>query len=362
MYSKFFAHMLTTPRDSITTQRRATATLRRGWLALALMLWGATVFAAEPHVVAVESIGISVRDLERAKAFYSQILDFQLESEREVLGSDYEHLFGVFGLRLRVARMRLGDERIELMQFLTPRGRPVPVDSRSNDHWFQHIAIVVSDMAKAYTHLRANRVEHASTGPQRLPDWNPNAGGIEAFYFRDPDGNHLEVIHFPPGKGAEKWRDPRGKLFQGIDHTAIVVADTEASLRYYRDLLGLKVAGGAENYGTEQEHLNNVFGARLRITALKAPQGPGVEFLEYLAPRTGRAMPSDSTPLDHWYWQINFRAQDLAAADRALRDARVIVLSGAAVTLEDSAPGYRQALIARDPDGHAGLLASGESP
>src|SRR3712207_7016443 len=51
----------------------------------------------------------------------------------------------------------------------------------------------------------------------------------------------------------------------------------------------LAVAGASENYGTEQEHLNNVRGARLRITSLRAPRGGiGVEFLEYLAPRDGR--------------------------------------------------------------------------
>ena len=81
------------------------------------------------------------------------------------------------------------------------------------------------------------------------------------------------------------------KLFLGIDHTAIVVWDTDASLKFYRDLLGMHVAGESENYGTEQEHLNNVFGAHLRITALRGASGPGIELLEYLAPRDGRPFP-----------------------------------------------------------------------
>ena len=128
------------------------------------------------------------------------------------------------------SRMRLGDETIELTEYLTPRGRPIPVDSRSNDRWFQHVAIIVSDMDRAYAWLRQHQVEHASPAPQRLPDWNPNAGGIRAFYFRDPDGHPLEILWFPPGKGDPKWRRPSDRLFLGIDHTAIVVGDTEASL------------------------------------------------------------------------------------------------------------------------------------
>ena len=62
---------------------------------------------------------------------------------------------------MRVVRMRLGDESIELYEYLTPRGRPVPADSRGNDRWFQHIAIIVSDMDRAYAWLRQHRVQHA---------------------------------------------------------------------------------------------------------------------------------------------------------------------------------------------------------
>ena len=79
-----------------------------------------------------------------------------------------------------------------------------------------------------------------------------NAGGIRAFYFKDPDGHPLEILWFPEGKGDPKWQQPSDRLFLGIDHTAIVVSDTAQSLRCYRDTLGLRVAGESENYGPEQ--------------------------------------------------------------------------------------------------------------
>ena len=56
------------------------------------------------------------------------------------------------------------------------------------------------------------------------------------------------------------------------------------------------------NYGTEQEHLNNVAGARLHISNLKAKSGPGIEFLEYLTPRDGRPAPRDTEANDPWHW------------------------------------------------------------
>jgi catechol 2,3-dioxygenase-like lactoylglutathione lyase family enzyme len=307
-------------------------------------------------VTAVESVSVTVRDLDRAVGFYSRVLTFEKVAEHEVAGEAYEQLYGVFGLRVRSARMRLGDEYLELQQFLAPNGRPVPVDSRSNDRWFQHVAIIVSDMAAAYARLRRFNVEHASSGPQRLPDWNPNAGGIEAFYFRDPDGHNLEVLSFPADKGAPKWHARDGRLFLGIDHTAIVVADTEASLHFYRDLLGMHVAGMSENYGTEQEHLNNVFGAHLRITALRAAHGPGIEFLEYLAPRTGRPLPSDTQAEDLWYWQVNLCSSAPADVEAALRDAHAPLLSARTVRLAEAQLGWRAGFVTRDPDGHASLI------
>src|SRR5574341_169508 len=212
---------------------------------------------AQGQVTEVAAVGMTVSDIDRAVDFYSKVLSFEKVSDVEVWGREYKHLKGVFGLRMRVARLRLGEEFIELTEYLAPKGRPIPVDSRSHDRWFQHIAIIVSDMDRAYAWLRQHRVEHASPAPQRLPDWNPNAGGIRAFYFKDPDGHPLEVLWFPPGKGDPKWHRPSDRLFLGIDHTAIVVGDTELSLGCYRDTLGLRVAGTSENYGPEQERLNN---------------------------------------------------------------------------------------------------------
>lgn len=310
----------------------------------------------EPLVEAVDSIGITVSDIERATRFYRDVLGFKAGPEYEVAGDRYEHLFGVFGLRLRVTRMALGDEHIELMHFLAPDGRPVPVDSRSNDRWFQHIALVTPDMDRAYAWLRAHHVEHVSPGPQRLPDWNPDAGGIEAFYFRDPDHNSLEVLQFPPGKGAARWHAPSDRMFLGIDHTAIVVADTGASLAFYRDLLGMERAGHSENYGPEQERLNNVFGAHLSITALRASRGPGVELLEYLTPRDGRPTPRDTRAVDLWYWQINFTAADGSGLRRLMEGPRATPVSPTVVQLPGRDLGFIRGLLVRDPDGHASLL------
>ncbi len=304
-------------------------------------------------VQAVDAVGMTVSDMDRALDFYTKVLMFEKVSDVEVAGDEYEHLLGVFGLRIRVVRLQLGDEFIELTDYLAPEGRPIPVDMRSNDRWFQHIAIVVSDMDKAYQRLRELKVQHASTSPQRIPDWNKAAAGIRAFYFRDPDGHHLEIIYFPAGKGDPKWQTTNGKLFLGIDHTAIVVSNTDESLKFYRDFLGMRLAGESENYGSEQEHLNNVFGARLHISGLRAPQGPGIEFLEYLAPRDGRPTPDDvkSNDLTHWQTTLVFNNTE-TMAQRLRAGSAKFVSSAAAVTIPEAKLGFKKGFLVRDPDGH----------
>lgn len=313
--------------------------------------------SAYAQVLAVDAPGFTVADADRSVAFFQQVLSFEKVSDIEVTGTGYEHLQGVFGVRMRIVRMKLGDEFIELTEYLAPKGRPIPADARSNDRSFQHIAIIVSDMDKAYQWLRKNKVTHASTGPQRLPDWNKNAGGIKAFYFKDPDGHALEILQFPADKGNPKWHkiataNPN-QLLLGIDHTAIVVSNTDASLKFYRDALGMKVIGESENYGTEQEHLNNVFGARLRITALRAEAGPGIEFLEYLAPRDGRPLPFDARPNDLLHWQTKLVTRDVNAVERSMLASEYALLSSGVVALPEGEISFRKSVIVRDPDGHA---------
>jgi catechol 2,3-dioxygenase-like lactoylglutathione lyase family enzyme len=259
---------------------------------------------------------MTVANVDRAVEFYRNVLEFEHVEEEEQSGPELERLIGVPAARARVARMRLGDEAVELTEYLTPRGRPFPIGSRSNDHWFQHVAIVVRDMDEAYARLCRCGVEHVSLAPQRLPDWNRAVGGIRAFYFRDLDGHFLELLEFPPDKGHSRWHAPTVELFLGIDHTAIVVRSTPASVSFYRERLGMKIIGMSENHGPEQERLNNVPGARLRITTLRASTGPGIELLDYLSPRYGRRRPTDARANDLLHWHTTVEISGVSCRQR----------------------------------------------
>src|SRR5579859_1909953 len=139
----------------------------------------------------VYRVGFTVSDLDPVLAFYTQVLPFEIIDDCvaprfiEGVGEPYEKLTGVYGARVRVVTLGLGQEQLQLTQFIAPPGgRPIPPASRSNDLWFQHIAIVVSDMDTAYATLREHNIQHVSAAPQTLPDYIAAAAGIRAFYYR----------------------------------------------------------------------------------------------------------------------------------------------------------------------------------
>jgi catechol 2,3-dioxygenase-like lactoylglutathione lyase family enzyme len=212
----------------------------------------------------LRAIGLVVGDLDRAVRFYADALGFGAGARERRGGAT-------------VCTLMLAGERVELLAF-DKAGAPYPSDSRSNDLWFQHFAVVVPDMRTACARVEACAGFSAITrdGPQRLP---ASSGGVVAFKFRDPDGHPLELLAFPGG----------GVGF-GINHSAIGVSDTAASVAFYERELGLRVGARSLNAGPEQARLDDVEAPVVEVTGLEvgAGGGPHVELLCYRQPMGGR--------------------------------------------------------------------------
>src|ERR1700750_3135627 len=96
------------------------------WIvALSLTALVPQLAAQNPLVTGVDAISITVSEMDRAVDFYSKVLTFEKVSDTEVANEQYEQLEGVFGVRVHIVRMRLGDEFIELHEYLAPKGRPI---------------------------------------------------------------------------------------------------------------------------------------------------------------------------------------------------------------------------------------------
>jgi uncharacterized protein GlcG (DUF336 family)/catechol 2,3-dioxygenase-like lactoylglutathione lyase family enzyme len=332
---------------------------------------GAAALPPWPHL---DAVSFSCADAEACAAFFCSQLGFRRLDAIDP-GPGYASLIGLPEARLKLVRLALGRERLELLevQALGPGqrpGRPFPADSRSNDLWFQHICIVVRDLERACAPLR-QAIEGAglqaiSSAPQRLPAWNSAAAGIEAFKLHSPEGHCLELLQFPPDKGEAHWHgledgtsaDPPG-LFLGIDHSAIGVADTERSCRFYEQLLGLRHGGDGINEGPEQDQLDGLSGTRVRISSHRCPSGAGIECLDYRTPEGGRPMPADLAPQDRAHGQLRLvvgqgpgQLEEIAAAIEShggrLVSSGVVTLSA----VEARELGFRAGLQVSDPDGH----------
>ena len=332
---------------------------------------GAAALAPWPHL---EAVSFSCSNADACAAFFCSQLGFRRLDAIDP-GPDYAALVGLPGARLKLVRLALGLERLELLevQELSPGqrpGRPFPGDSRSNDLWFQHICIVVRDVEQAsrgvHEAISAGRLQPISSAPQRLPEWNTAAANIEAFKFHTPEGHCLELLQFPPDKGEARWHsqhdatspDPTG-LFLGIDHSAIGISDTERSCRFYDELLGLRRGGDGVNHGPEQDGLDGLTETQVRITGHRCPSGAGIECLDYRSPSGGRAMPADLGAQDRAHGQLRLRIGDSPAALETIAS-RVEgyggrLVSDGVVTLaaeQTQNLGFSAGLQIADPDGH----------
>ena len=305
--------------------------------------------AAGPEVT---EFGLTVGDLESARQLFVDVLGAEVVRTADAGGPELAALTGLPEARATAVHLRLGRERVLLVQF-GERGKSWRSDARSTDLEFQHLAIVVRDIDEAHERGMAAGLRPVSSGgPQRIPDSNAAAAGIRAFYFRGLGGHPLELIWFPSDKRQPRWHESSGPLVLGIDHSAITVSSTEDSLAFYRDGIGLSIVGQSANQGVEQEPLSGVDGAHVRITGLRGRRGPGVELLEYLWPRGGRPRTSDSTPRDSFHWEMGVRVADLERAVAKLIAAGAESVSTRIARCELCVVG-RRAFVLRDPDGHA---------
>ena len=290
---------------------------------------------------AVGGLAITVRDVDRSVDFYSRALLFEKVSDVEASGADVAHLFGVPGPHVRVVTMRLGAEQLELVEDHGRVGRQMPAETPRDERAPARIALAVNDIEQASLWLERQHIQR--TPGVFTQDVTHNTSVVRAVSFEDPDGHPLEIVEYPAGQGDARWQRPTDRVFLGIDHAALVVGDTDESLRFYRDTLGLRVTARRESDAPGPASPGA--GARSRITTLRGGGGPAIELFESLSPR------------------------GLGARDRGSRPTLVVTTGaklpvtgaewspaakehGTIVSIADATLGFRHGVTTVDPDGH----------
>jgi catechol 2,3-dioxygenase-like lactoylglutathione lyase family enzyme len=304
------------------------------------------------NAVRIDRITLIVSDLDRAEDDYVTTFGCGVEQRDAV-----EHsLTGVLGIPEagsgRRSVLHLGHERIELLEFTDSMGRPYPCDSTSTDIWFQHMAIVVTDMNDAYrqvmSHPRFSPISRA--GPVRLPE---RSGGVTAFKFRDHDGHPLELIAFPEAQAPSEWRRACDSgPFLGVDHTAIGISDSSVSTRFFNSVFGLTVGGRTENRGPEQAELDDVDDVHVSVTQLASDlPAPRLELLHYHV-GSRRPIPATTASNDIAATHSVVHVASLDTTAGALARCGTPLAQHARMTLRGDIP----AAVVTGPDGHRFLV------
>lgn len=303
-------------------------------------------------VTGITGIGLTTADPAGLESFYRSALGFERLGSEPHGGQPRAGAAGLACVEARVLALTLGRQILELVAFSEP-GRPYPHGSVSNDPRFQHFAIVVRSMEAAYARLRECRgwTPITSPAPQRLP---ASSGGVTAFKFRDPEGHPLELLEFAAGRIPPVWQALAGSgPCLGIDHSAIVVADTQRSVDFYEGLIGFSRLASSLNRGPEQERLDALPDAVVEVTALGTPAAgpPHLELLCYRSPASPQAPQGLPSCNDIVATRLTLEMGDLSGAVARLAAAGVPLISRGVTALEG-----RPAAAIRDPDGHALLL------
>ena len=145
-------------------------------------------------VLGTNHTGITVSNLDRAVAFYRDVLGFTLRDRGPRDPAFIEQVVAVPGADVEIAYMTAPGHTLELIEYRGPAGRGA-VRPRPSDTGATHVAFNVDAIEAVVTAVQAAGFTVLSEPLQVTA--GPNAGA-KVVYTQDPDGVTLEFIQPPP--------------------------------------------------------------------------------------------------------------------------------------------------------------------
>jgi len=147
------------------------------------------------NILRADHTGITVSNLERALAFWRDVLGFEFSHEAHQKGERPEQITGVTGADLKLAVLKTPTgHKIELLEYFAPGDRKKEFDLRPCDLGHVHVALIVDDLDAVLERIATSGWQTAGK-PQTLTH-GPNAGK-RVVYVRDPDGTTIEFMQMP---------------------------------------------------------------------------------------------------------------------------------------------------------------------
>jgi catechol 2,3-dioxygenase-like lactoylglutathione lyase family enzyme len=154
----------------------------------------------------LDHVNIVVKDLDRALAFYRDLLGLRETMRARLEGDWIEQVTGVRGVSADCIYLEFpSGARVELLAFRAPdNGAPLPANAMPATPGLRHIAFRVDDIDAVYTRLVAAGVKFVNP-PATVPTSivKHATGRKRLCYFHDPEGTLLEIAEFKPIEGGQ---------------------------------------------------------------------------------------------------------------------------------------------------------------
>ena len=140
-------------------------------------------------ILGVHHTAISIRNMEKALAFYSDVLGFEVVMKGGwKKGTDQaDQVVGIKDTAATFTMLRKGESIIELFEYRSPPPKQADPARRICDHGFTHICLEVKDINQEYERLKAAGMTFHAPPPEAF-------NSMRAIYGRDPDGNVIELL------------------------------------------------------------------------------------------------------------------------------------------------------------------------
>jgi catechol 2,3-dioxygenase-like lactoylglutathione lyase family enzyme len=246
----------------------------------------------------VHHIAIGVKNLERMKAFYQDVLSFdnlfvdfpaaEYPALHEVVRSPNPRYAAI------LFSQSAGGIIVELVQMVDPVPRPIRKDFRYGDIGLAKMTIAVSDVENVFKEFKGTIDFCSEPKSVMIPDF----GESRFVYCRDPEGNMIEFFSGPKITVQDR--------FGGVLWVGVSVTDLKRSMSFYQNVAGFD-AMFIRSHESFSEHVDDVSGGqntKVRSCVLQSSKAEGmIELFEVVAPR-GRSLPFGTRWGDFGYAQV----------------------------------------------------------
>jgi len=146
------------------------------------------------NATALFHVGLCVADLDASMRFYEAVVGMECTDLHVSESAKFDELSGNSDTKLNVCYLRLGDFRLQLLQYLRAGG--TVNDVRHNNIGSPHLSFFVDDVDAEYERLIALGWITISSPLVTLSET------MRSFYTADPDGVPVELLQMtgpPPG-------------------------------------------------------------------------------------------------------------------------------------------------------------------